>query len=121
MHDVKLLAATLDGVVRARPALSRRRPQHLCADAGYKGTPAQKAAEVRGYRPQIKQRREESQAKRNQTGYRARRWVVERTHSWFNRYRKLLVSFEKTEEGYVALLTLAAAMICWRQTIIIYG
>jgi hypothetical protein len=31
------------------------------------------------------------------------------------------VSFEKTEEGYVALLALAAGMICWRQTIIIYG
>jgi transposase len=47
--------------------------------------------------------------------------VVERTHSWLNRFRKLLVSFEKTEAGYVALLALAAAMICWRQTISIYG
>ncbi|HEV2416551.1 MAG TPA: IS5/IS1182 family transposase, partial [Terriglobia bacterium] len=45
----------------------------------------------------------------------------ERTHSWFNRYRKVLVSFEKTEESDVALLSLAAAMICWRQTIVIYG
>ena len=121
VHDVKLLAATLDGVVKARPAATRRTPQHLCADAGYKGAPAQKAAEVRGYQPMIKQRREEAWAKRTQPGYRARRWVVERTHSWLNRYRKLLVSFEKTEEGYVALLTLAAAMICWRQTIVIYG
>lgn len=121
MHDVKLLAATLDGVVRARPAPTRRAPQHLCADAGYKGAPARKTAEARGYHPQIKQQREDAQAKRNPPGYRARRWVVERTHSWLNRYRKLLVSFEKTEEGYVALLTLAAAMICWRQTIFIYG
>ena len=121
MHDVKLLAATLDGVVRARPAPTRRSPQRLCADAGYKGAAAQKAAEVRGYQPLIKQRREEARAKRTQPGYHARRWVVERTHSWLNRYRKLLVSFEKTEEGYVALLTLAAAMICWRQTIVIYG
>jgi hypothetical protein len=31
------------------------------------------------------------------------------------------VSFEKTEEGYVALLALAAAVICWRQTIVIDG
>ena len=54
-------------------------------------------------------------------GYKARRGVVERTHWWLNRYRKMLVSFEKTEESHVALLTLAAAMICWRQTIIIYG
>jgi len=121
VHDVKLLGATLDQVVRARPAPKARRPQHLCADAGYKGAPAREAAKRRAYRPQIKQRREEAKTKRRVPGYKARRWVVERTHSWLNRYRKVLVSFEKTEESYVALLTLAAAMICWRQTIIIYG
>ena len=121
VHDVKLLAATLDRVVRPRPAPTSRKSQRLCADAGYKGAPARQAAENRHYRPHIKQRREEAEAKRTVPGYRARRWVVERTHSWLNRYRKLLVSFEKTEESYVALLTLAAAMICWRQTIIIYG
>ena len=65
-------------------------------------------------------RPEAARAKRTRPGYRARRWVAERTHSWLNCYRKLLVSFEKTEEGYVALLTLAAATICWRQTIVIY-
>jgi len=54
-------------------------------------------------------------------GYKARRWVVERTDSSLNRFRKLSVSFEKTEEGYVALLALALAMIYWRQTIVIYG
>ena len=121
VHDVKLLAATLDQVIRARPAPRAKAPQHLCADAGYKGATARQAVEKRHYRPNIKQRREEADAKRKRPGYKARRWVVERTHSWLNRFRKLLVSFEKTKEGYVALLALAAAMICWRQTIIIYG
>jgi len=121
VHNVKLLAATLDQVVRARPAPRAKTPQHLCADAGYKGAPARQAVEKRHYRPHIKQRREEADAKRKQPGYKARRWVVERTHSWLNRFRKLLVSFEKTEAGYVALLSLAAAMICWRQIISIYG
>lgn len=121
MHDVKLLPATLDQVVRARPAPSVKRPQRLCADAGYKGAPARREAEMRNYQPHIKQRKEEAEAKRTVRGYKARRWVVERTHSWLNRYRKILVSFEKTEESYVALLSLAAAMICWRQTIFIYG
>ena len=46
---------------------------------------------------------------------------VERTHFWLNRFRKLLVSLEKTEASFVELLTLAAALICWRQTIVIYG
>ena len=96
-------------------------PQHLCADAGYKGGGALQAAEARDYQPHIKQRKEEAEAKRTQPGWKARRWVVERTHSWFNRYRKLLVSFEKTEASYVALLSLAAALICWRQTVTICG
>ena len=120
-QEAKLLEATIEGVVSARPAPPRRRRQHLGADAGYKGTPAPTTAQDQGDQPHIQQRPEEAQAKRTPPGYRARPWVVERTPAWRNRYRKLWVSFEKTEEGYVALLTLAAAMICWRQTIVIYG
>ena len=119
MHDVKLLAATLDQVVVELP--SRVEAQNLCADAGYKGAPAWNAAIERKYQPHIKQRREEGYLKRTEPEYKARRWVLERTHSWFNRFRKLLVSFEKTEASYVALLSLAAAMICWRKIIPIYG
>jgi hypothetical protein len=33
----------------------------------------------------------------------------------------LPVGFEKTEAGYVALLSLACAMICWRQVAAIHG
>ena len=121
VHDVKLLVATLDRLVCKRPKPRKGKPQRLCADAGYKGGPAQKAAMARHYRTHIKQRKEEAAAKHNKPGYKARRWVVERTHSWLNRFRKLLVSFEKTEASFVALLSLAAALICWRQTIGIYG
>jgi transposase len=77
--------------------------------------------EQRYYRPHIKQRKEEADAKRKRPGCEARRWVVEQTHSWLNRFRKLLVSFEKTEAGYVSLVAMAGAMICWQQTISIYG
>jgi transposase len=94
---------------------------NLCADAGYKGAPASNAAVERDYKPHIKQRREEAHEKLTTPGFKARRWVVERTHSWINRFRKLLVSFEKTETSYVALLYLACAMICWRQTVAIHG
>jgi transposase len=116
---VKLLEATLDRVAMEMPG--RAGQYNLCADAGYKGAPATNAVVERDYKPHIKQRHEEATMKRTEPGYRARRWVVERTHSWINRFRKLLVSFEKTEASYVALLSLAAAMICWRQTVSIYG
>lgn len=120
VHDVKLLAATLDAIVLSRPDPSGA-VQNLCADAGYKGKPALKQVQARGYCPHVKQRREEAQAKRTQPDFKARRWVVERTHSWLNRFRKLLVSFEKTEESFYGLLALASALISWRQTISIYG
>ena len=116
-HDVKLLEATLDQVVMEMPG--RAGQYNLCADAGYKGAPALNAVVQRDYRPHIKQRREEAQDKIAIPGFKARRWVVERTHSWINRFRKLLVSFEKSESSYVALLSLACAMICWRQTVVI--
>ena len=119
--DRDLLPLTLDRTVGKRPRPSRKRPQYLCGDAGYRGKPASDAAQSRHYRPHIRQRREEAWAKRTLPGYQARRWVVERTHSWLNRFRKLLVSFEKTEASYTALLSLAAALICWRQTLSIYG
>jgi len=121
VHDVKLLAATLDGLACPRPQPRPRRRQRLCADAGYQGRGARQTAEARGYRPHIRQRNQEAAAQRNRPGYRARRWVVERTHSWLNRFRKLLVSFEKTAASFVGLLVLAAALISWRQTIVIYG
>lgn len=120
-HDVKLLAKTLEAVVCERPAPRKWKPQHLCGDAGYKGQAAKETAIAKTYRPHIKQRKEESDDKKRKPGYKARRWVVERTHSWLNRFRKLLVSFEKTEQSYVALLSLAAALICWRQTTVIHG
>lgn len=120
-HDVKLLEPTLDGIVLQRPRPDDQNPQHLCADAGYLGKKALAAVTGRGYQPHIRPRKDEAEQKQRDSGYRARRWVVERSHSWTNNYRKLLVSFEKTEASYKALLCLAAALTAWRQTIAICG
>lgn len=103
---------TLDSIVVVRPKPTRRRRQNLCADKGYAGRPAAQAMQARGYTPHVRQRGEETRACRK--AQRARRWVVERTHSWFNRFRKLLVRYEKTAANYLALLQCAAALICWR-------
>jgi transposase len=44
-----------------------------------------------------------------------RRWVVERTNSWMNRFRRLLIRWEKRIENYVAMLHLACAWITYRR------
>jgi transposase len=122
-HDASQLRATLDAVVVRRPSVTPRTPQHLCADAGFVGMPALNEMFAQDYTPHVRQRGEE-RTERAQ-GKRARRWVVEVTHSWFNRFRKLLVRYEKTHRAYVALTMLAAAIICFRnvpsKTNIIYG
>lgn len=111
-HDVKLLAQTLDAIVVQRPRPTKLRPQNLCLDKGYAGKPAEKEIRERGYIPHVP-KKGMPQA-RYKTKGRARRWVVERTHSWMNNYRKLRVRYEKKAVNFEALLHLAIAIICWR-------
>jgi putative transposase len=120
-HDVKLLDETLDGIVTERPKQSRKSRQHLCADKGYAGEPADKSIRQHEYIPHVRQRGEEIVAMKRDPKCRPRRWVVERTHSWLNRFRKLLVRYEKYEDNYEGLLELACALIAFRQTIVICG
>ncbi|HUT22724.1 MAG TPA: transposase, partial [Sumerlaeia bacterium] len=47
-------------------------------------------------------------------GCRARRWVVERTHSWMNRFRRLLVRWEKKKVNFPNMIYLACAVITFR-------
>lgn len=64
----------------------------------------------------IRSRGEEAQALKREAGFRARRWVVERTHSWLNRFRRILTRWEKRGDTYLAMLHLACALITWRAT-----
>jgi putative transposase len=104
-----------------RPKGKKVPKQHLCADKGYAGEPAQEAIWRRKYVPYVRQRGEEVKAKKRNPRYKARRWVVERTLSRLNRFRKLLVRFEKKTSSHEALLELACAFIVFSQVITIYG
>ena len=65
--------------------------------------------QVYRYEPHIRPRGEEKIAVQNE--FKARRWIVEVVHSWFNRFRKLLVRYEKTNRAYESLLQLAVSII----------
>ncbi len=110
-HDMKLLAATLDGIVVTRPDPDSRAPQHLCLDAGYDDVAVRADATERDYDAHIRGRGEERALKEQTPGWRARRWLVERTHSWLNRSRRLLVRWEKKAENYLAFVQLACAQL----------
>jgi transposase len=87
----------------------------LCADAAYRGGRQAGIMERHGYVPHVRGRREEAAAKKARPGAKARRWVVEAAHGWLNRFRKLLVRFEKLERSCLALCHLAAAIIAFRK------
>ena len=122
-HDVTQLEPVLDALCIRRPAVRAHALQHLCADAGFAGAPAERSMLKRRYTPHVRSRGEEK--RQLGKGKKPRRWVVEVAHSWFNRFRKLLVRYEKTHRSYFALNMLAAAIICFRKVPakvnIIYG
>lgn len=115
VNDISRIEAVLDGAVVQRSCPPRRRSKHLCADAGYRSQAAREAIERRGYIPHVVDRRKEAELKRRQPGVKARRWVVEVCHSWFNRFRKLLIRYEKLDRSFIALNHLAAAIIAFRK------
>jgi transposase len=115
-HDVSQLEAVLDAIVFKRPRPPKRRSKHLCADAGYTGAPALAIIHKHGYIPDVKGRggQEADELKRDPKK-KARRWIVEVAHSWFNRFRKLLVRYEKLDRSFVALNHLAASIMAFRK------
>jgi transposase len=114
-NDHKAIDAVLTAVRIERAADEKLRP-HLCADKGYDQVSTRQTVRARGYAPHIRSRGEEKRAIAERPRFKARRWVVEACHSWLNRFRKLLVRFEKTEESALGLLELACALICWRRS-----
>ena len=108
-HDAKLVRATLQSIPLPRPKSTGRCKQHLCLDKGYCGRPTETLARRFGYIPHVP-RKGEVQPKRR-AGQRARRWVVEGSHSWTNRARRLLVRWEKKADNYLAFVHLQFAYI----------
>lgn len=111
-HDMKLAGPTLESLKVERPSLLTVWPQGLCMDKGYDYPQIQQLAVDWGYRPHIRSRGQEQQQR--QTSTHARRWVVERTHSWLNRFRGLLIRWAKKAKNYLAFLHLACGIITWR-------
>ncbi len=114
IHDKNLTRETLESIPVRRPRPSRRNKQHLCADKGYDYPDVRQLVRRWGYTVHIKSRGEEASERGRVPGYRSRRWVVERTHSWLNRFRRLLIRWEKKAENFLALLHFAFAWITLR-------
>ena len=113
VHDSKMLEETVDAIrpvsgPRGRPGRPRKRPGKLHADKGYDFSRCREALRKRGIKNRIARRGVESSERLG-----CHRWVVERTLSWLNRFRRLKVRYERRADVHQAFLELGCALICW--------
>lgn len=112
VHDKWMVGSSLDAVVIRAPR-GPRRPAHLCLDKGYDYQDAEAAVRVRGITPHIRRRGEQPLI--GCVRGKPRRWVVERTNSWHNRFRGLLIRWERLAENYLAMVQLVCGLIAFQQ------
>jgi putative transposase len=113
-QDMKLVRTTVERLVVARPQPTAERPQGMCLDAGYDYDEVYQMLQEFGFTAHVRPRGEEAKAIKREAGFKARRWVVERAHSWMNRFRRLLIRWDKKPENYLAFLHFACGLIAFR-------
>jgi len=120
--DMKKLDALLGALMIEVPAVPEdapdaERPQ-LCLDRGYDYDACRDTARAHGYVSHIPPKASAAQPlppPGDPTRHPPRRWVVEVAHAWFNRFRRLLIRWEKKADNYLALVQLAAVLIIYRK------
>ncbi len=114
VNDSPVLSQLLNNGAVVRPRPSTAMPQHLCLDAAYDNSPAHRVVILECYEGHIAPRGGRDQSVPRHASGQARRWVVERTHAWHDRFRRLVVNWEKTLKSRAAFLWLASALIAYR-------
>ena len=113
-HYMKAAMETLDSIAARRPPPKPYHSQNLCLDKGYDFPEIQAGATERKYVPHMRHREELENPVRR---YKRKRWVVERSASWLNRFRRLLIRWEKAQ-NYLGLVQLACCITVYRRTIL---
>jgi putative transposase len=107
---------TMSSIPIERPTPTPEQPQGICLDKGDDCDDVRELLATCGFTAHIRARGEEDHAITHATGYKARRWVVERTHRWMNRFRRWLIRWDKQVRNYRAFLHLARAYITYGQS-----
>ena len=114
--DFKMAKATIESIPVRRPPVEETGKQHMCLDKGYDYPEIDEWMETFQFTAHIARRGEATQKIKRSVREKARRYVVERAHSWMNRFRGILIRWSKKPENYLAMLHLACAIITWRST-----
>ena len=113
-NDFKMARAAIASIPVERPDPAAEGAQGLCLDKGFDFPEVYELLAEFGFTAHVRSRGEEAQALKRRAGFQARRWVVERTHSWMNRFRGILIRWNKKAANYIAMLHFALAIIAYR-------
>jgi transposase len=112
--EVKLVEATLDSVKVKVGKRKRGKPKRLIGDRGYDSNPVRALLVKRGIEPIIPKRKNNRVAT-HQDGRKLRRykrrWIIERSNSWLQTFRRLVTRYERSEKIYAAFVHMACALI----------
>lgn len=96
--------------VRSRRGPRRRRPGKLHADKAYDQAELRVWVRDRGIAVRIARKGIETSEKLGR-----HRWVIERTLAWLTGYRRLTLRYERHASHFLAFLTLAATITCYKK------
>ncbi len=113
--DMKMLADTIESIPVDRPA-GEEVTQHMLLDKGYDYITVYDLVDDENYVGHIAQRSNSPMPDRKRTPGRrkSRRWVVERTHGWMNRFRRIMIRWEKKTKNYIGLLHFVCGILAFR-------
>ena len=115
-NDVKLTRATSASIAVERPEPTDDTPQGRWLAQGSDEDEVRELRTALGLTAPSRARGEAAQALQQETGFKARRWVGERTHSGMHRFRRMLMRWEKKVRHYLGVLHLACAYITYRRS-----
>ena len=115
-HDFKMARETIASIPIARPEPTPARPQGMCLDQGDDFDEVRDLLAEFGFTAPIRARGEAAKALKQELGFKARRWVVERTHSWMNCFRRVLIRWDQKGCNYLGFLHMACAYITYKQS-----
>ena len=118
--EVKLVEATLANVKVKTGKRKRGKPKRLIGDKGYDSNTVRALLVKRGMEPIIPARSNNRVAThrdgRKMRRYK-RRWIIERSNSWLQTFRRLVVRYERPEKIFAALVHMACALITLKRVL----
>src|SRR5262245_2319384 len=94
-HDCKMVRETIESLPAKWPAPTPAMPPGMGLDTGDDDDEVRDWLAEFGCTAHLRGRGEEATALKQDAGCRARWWVVERTPSWMNRFRRVLIRWDK--------------------------